>query len=68
MAENPGRDERSLRKLAEALARQSFFGDSVIAISSPSGKCHPGQLLSNLDQSLLWDLSETASQNVVARI
>ena len=45
MAENPGCDEGSLRKLAKALARQSFFGDIAMAQSSLSGKGRPGQTL-----------------------
>ena len=38
MATISGRDEGSLRLMAGKLARQCYFGDDVLARSSPSGR------------------------------
>ncbi len=36
----PGKDDRSLRALAVLLARECYFGDTVLLNSSPSGKAY----------------------------
>ena len=62
MAVNPGSDEASLRKLAKCLARESFFGDNTMSISSPSGRSVPGQSLRRLDPALMRDLRNIIKQ------
>ena len=49
MATIVGRDMSSLRALAVRLARDSSFGDELMASASPSGKDGVGQVLVRLD-------------------
>jgi hypothetical protein len=44
MSAVPGKNTSSLRLLAVKLARNCFFGDDILALSSPSGKGGKGNL------------------------